>query len=377
MQKNKRTIYLIFRNTIILLIILECALGIYFSFKDTYSKSEKTETIVNSDLYPDLDKNSVKVMFSELYSQEMQWSSYTHYRFKHFKGKFNTINTDGQRKTVNFNKSSNKKTFKIFCFGGSTLYGSGARDEFTIPSMISKFLHKSFPDQPIEVFNFGCHGYIRAMENIALQKELLNGHVPDLVIFYDGVNDVVSAFQNNEAGQPSNALNRINEFNMGLTYSNRLHFMLTKTNIYNALKKLASPSFVTSQSSEKLSQSIATNYYENVKITKALSEAYNFKVLNFIQPQLFSKKNKIGIEITAVKETSYYNSLFSKTYSLFSNSTSEFSDQIINLKTVLNPYQEPFYLDFCHINERGNKIVAQEIFKTIKDSLLKTPPNEN
>ena len=45
-----------------------------------------------------------------------------------------------------------------------------------------------------------------------LELELQRGNVPDVVIFYDGVNDVFSTFQNGASGLPQNEASRVEEF---------------------------------------------------------------------------------------------------------------------------------------------------------------------
>ena len=60
----------------------------------------------------------------------------------------------------------------------------------------------------------GESGYVNTQSLLALELELRGGNVPDEVIFYDGVNDVFSTFQNNEAGLPQNEQNRATEFNL-------------------------------------------------------------------------------------------------------------------------------------------------------------------
>ena len=45
-------------------------------------------------------------------------------------------------------------------------------------------------------------------------RELQAGYRPDIVIFYDGVNDTTSAFLEGEAGLTTNEVNRRREFNL-------------------------------------------------------------------------------------------------------------------------------------------------------------------
>jgi lysophospholipase L1-like esterase len=377
MIKNKwKLLLIIVRNVAIILLVLEISIGAYSSLKTDYAQNIKINALANSRLYPDLKKDTVKQMISELYQQNMKWSSYTHYSFKAFEGVHNNIDKLGQRNTLNFTTNTTEKPYRIFGFGGSTLYGSGARDNYTIPSELSKLIKKNHPYKQVEITNFGCHGYIRSMENMALQKELLKGNIPDLVLFYDGVNDVVSALQNNQAGLPTNSANRENEFNIGISYKSRLRSLLTKSNLYQFIKTHTKTNAIDQKTAKTLSEEIVTNYLGNVKISKAISQAYNFEVLNFIQPAIYTKNNKIGIEKQALEETKVYENIFNMTYNTLLKTDTSAND-LIDISTVFSESDKPLYLDFCHINETGNETVAKSIYGVINERIFKADENEN
>ncbi|MER3445854.1 MAG: hypothetical protein C4291_03015 [Candidatus Dadabacteria bacterium] len=80
-------------------------------------------------------------------------------------------------------------------FGGSTMWGTEARDDFTIPSILSKKLWRR--GIRCDIVNFSGSGYVSTQEVIALLIELQRGNIPNLVIFYDGINDTYSAYQHN------------------------------------------------------------------------------------------------------------------------------------------------------------------------------------
>ena len=54
------------------------------------------------------------------------------------------------------------------------------------------------------VTNFGETGYVSTQNLIALMLELRAGRRPDVVVFYDGVNDTYSAYSQQRAGLPHN-----------------------------------------------------------------------------------------------------------------------------------------------------------------------------
>ena len=55
---------------------------------------------------------------------------------------------------------------------------------------------------------------MNTQEMIALVRELQQGYRPDVVVFYDGVNDTTSALLEREATLTTNEINRVREFNL-------------------------------------------------------------------------------------------------------------------------------------------------------------------
>ena len=90
--------------------------------------------------------------------------------------------------------------------GGSSLWGFGARDDQTIPSLLARSLDEQ--GWRVELKNLAEIGYVSTQEVIALTRELQAGYRPDLVIFYDGVNDTTSALLEGEPGLTTNEINR-------------------------------------------------------------------------------------------------------------------------------------------------------------------------
>jgi len=77
-------------------------------------------------------------------------------------------------------------TFRILCFGGSTMYGAGVSDEETIPAALEARLNgmaRAVPDEPrrYEVWNFGTSGYTLG-QAAHLARSKLAKLAPDLIV---------------------------------------------------------------------------------------------------------------------------------------------------------------------------------------------------
>jgi len=100
-----------------------------------------------------------------------------------------TVNSYGFKNTE-FTKEKAQGMYRIFVVGGSTAWGSGNySDETTIPGILQKIFDKQELNTNIEVINAGINGANSITES-ALIKERLVDLDPDLIIMYDGWNDL-------------------------------------------------------------------------------------------------------------------------------------------------------------------------------------------
>jgi lysophospholipase L1-like esterase len=143
----------------------------------------------------------------------MRWQPYTYWRRQPFQGTFINIDAAGERRTVEPADLA-ADAQEIWLFGGSTLWGTGSRDGGTLPSQLSALLNSEAPRWRLR--NFGEAGYVGTQARIALSLALGQGRAPALVIFYEGVNDCLSAFQQARAGLPLQEGFRALEFNSRL-----------------------------------------------------------------------------------------------------------------------------------------------------------------
>jgi len=100
-----------------------------------------------------------------------------------------TINTLGFR-GVEFSEEKPSDTYRIFMVGGSTMFGAGATsDETTIPGYLQQLLNEKDFGFDIEVINSGIQGADSNTESNLIEQKLVR-FSPDLIIIYDGWNDL-------------------------------------------------------------------------------------------------------------------------------------------------------------------------------------------
>jgi hypothetical protein len=83
------------------------------------------------------------------------------------------------------------KAVNIFVFGGSTTVGSGVDDDRTIPAALQSILRERgrSGEATVNVYNFGVGAFFSSQEVTYFQNQLRYGHIPDMVVFVDGLND--------------------------------------------------------------------------------------------------------------------------------------------------------------------------------------------
>src|SRR4030042_2677597 len=193
---------LILGITLLILILLEIGITL-FSYRKGYLQSPSPDIKIDPRSQAEVYYNIpwVKDYFKELgESFKTKWKSYVYWRREPFKGNYINIDDKGLRVTIGSNNipSGFNSTYRIFMFGGSTLWGTGARDAYTIPSLLSKYLAKK--GMNTKIANYGENGYVSTQEVIELLLQLQKENIPNVVIFYDGVNDIFSAYQHSIAG---------------------------------------------------------------------------------------------------------------------------------------------------------------------------------
>jgi hypothetical protein len=306
--------------------------------------------------------------FREAKLRETEYVSFIGWRSKHFSGKAITIfGPYGQRRTVG-QADPDKPT--VYFFGGSSMWGTGVDDASTIPSLFTKI--SRFPSQ-----NFGQTGYTAHQSLVLLIQVLQDGHRPDIVVFYDGGNDVTA-----KCRRELNPWSDEREAKIAAA----LKYCKKQANGYG-ISYLVSPlysvmqSFVSRQSvrqytrntgfdcdTNKLkAEKIAENLIEDWKMAKKLVELYNGKFIAILQPiSFYSHTLDRGI-------SEEHKPNFDSVYPLIKKKMQIEVGQY-DLTDELNR-SEYIYTSFAHLGPRGNEYVARRIFDLIKILQADVAPN--
>ena len=297
-----RYVWLVLGITVLLFAIIETVLSTGFEIYDRHTT--KPDPRVAADAHGNAPW--VNSYYQEFLTSrdDVRWMPYVYWRRTPRQGPYINIDDRGIRATT----PGSPTGLKIYMFGGSTMWGTGARDDYTIPSMLSKELQRK--GVAASITNFGESGWVSFQSHVALQLELREGRRPDLVIFYDGVNDTFAGFQQGVAGRPHNESNRVAEFNFlrkplqqrlamaAADIARRLSArrfvrLLTspanEVNLTIELEKAAPGARSDPAAKERLARQVIDAYASTVELVQALGDRYQFKSLFYWQPTVSHK----------------------------------------------------------------------------------------
>ena len=291
-----------------------------------------------------------------------------------FHGKYFNV-VDGKRITVGQPDVSENT---IYVFGGSTIYNSEVPDDLTIPSFLQRLFSSNYGDR-FKVENLGTTTVTTAQQLERLKT--INLKPNDIVVFYDGVNDVLQGVYQANPEETMVETNRriISEMGAG----QRLLFY-----VFNWLQRRST--FVkiffdpyTHEGPEHLKDKELVNillagmgkrYQGNIMAAASYAAAHDVLFFHFLQPQLFSKNG----------HSKYEKELMNNKYIVHAGTEYSFRAGYKVLKDVQGKFvslfpnfdvsnalddqsqNDEYYLDFCHVEDKANEKIARVIFERIK-----------
>jgi len=121
------------------------------------------------------------------------------FRFSNKASTYTNI-VDGVR--TSYQSQAPGKKPSVWFFGASALFGDGQRDDHTIPSEFARLAEAD--GIPVEVRNYGRPGIAMWQELELFQQLVASGQKPDLVVFYDGFNDLAWQMNLQLSADPTN-----------------------------------------------------------------------------------------------------------------------------------------------------------------------------
>jgi len=312
----------------------------------------------------------------------LRWQSYVYWRRRPRRGEYINIGPDGLRKTISAPRPEGASPpLKVFMFGGSTMWGLGAGDDSTIPSIFAEEAKNKGIN--CEVVNFGQYAYVSTQEVIELTLQLQKGNIPDVVIFYDGVNDTFGGFQLSVPGLPHDEIRREKEFCLlerkelqSLAAQSAIRQLSTMRFLHGVLEKSGlrgdnvQPIHLEYEKaiSDKgaLAHGVVGTYLNNIKLVQTLSQSYGFRSLFYWQPVIYTKRHLTEYERQSLELDVNYPGMkefYLETYAVVQQSSAGLNKKVAfhDMSSIFSDNREPIFVDFNHMGGKGNGFIARRM----------------
>jgi hypothetical protein len=348
-----KIVNVIFLLTLVLLLALELALRIAFYVRDYLAQDAAIHIQQSMPNYTDDVigfKNETKNFRGYPYKAFLGWVS------PDIKGEY--LNVENGRRVTELSSAIERNETMHF-FGGSTMWGHGVLDKNTIPSLVSKQLK-------ITTINYGEQAYNSRQELNLLIDNLDVLNTNDVVIFYDGVNDV---YHNCRSYNSPNGHAREFFFKDLLAddkYREGINDWLDNLSLYRLVKGLAARislnedaarrGYHNSCVSPEYAERVANFVVGNWKVADAVLSAKGVTFLCALQPNPYTFNGTINYSMEEMKIQigSVYPLIKEKARNL--SCFVDYSDRLL---------VDNFTDSCCHVNERGNREISSMLSSTI------------
>jgi hypothetical protein len=342
------------RNTLILLALAYFSIPIIDATWSTFSeRGSKRAHLINYQATPWAAEH-----FKEVEEIESGYLGYVGWRRKPFSGRTVTIDPV-ERIRVTPQIPGLAETAPTYFFGGSTMWGTGANNESTIPAYYQEIAKE-------RAVNYGETGWTAHQSLNQLMKVMQEGRRPAKVVFYDGVNDVATKCRReNDFFSHSNEQRLRDAFELEPT-SFRYYMRSVLHAANNVSEKIfgtesAGQNFYDCASDPRKAMLIADALVGDWEIAKHVAETYGSRFFAFLQPVAFlsnTRLSHLSLDADFAKQ-------YAAVYPLIRLKMKERGIGI-DMSAVLDR-DEYFYIDFCHVSPNGNRVIAEAIKMAVTD----------
>jgi lysophospholipase L1-like esterase len=268
-----------------------------------------------------------------------------------------TVNVvDGVRRTWRPPQCSCRRR-TVWMYGGSTTFGLGQRDDHTIASELARIAWRD--GIALDVVNRGVPGDLHWQEATRFAWDLQSGPTPDLVLFYDGVNEIWATGELLSAGRGD--IDRPAEPLIDQVWKGVLDN--TDSNPPPAPPGAGVPtsSSLPVPGPAEIGRTAVERYGRSLGMSRDLVEANGLVAHWFWQPSRLSRPPVEGEPTNGDGEAR-------------ARATTEAAEAAIpagvhDLTDVFDAFPGPLFSDDVHHNEVGARLVAEAIYQRIRADL--------
>lgn len=234
--------------------------------------------------------------------------------------------------------------YKILILGGSNTETNRAPFPCWVEIMFNNYLK----GKNVTIFNGAISGYTSSQEIMKLLRDI-DGIKPDLVLSYGGYNNLYQYVEK----------------------SNRPFHVALSHRAFSQYAREEKLEMANELSDNNSNENVFECWVKHMKYMHAISMINKSDFCAFVQPFIYTKKILNQHEKRLVK---MLGAIFSseminkcKEYITMAKKVSKEYNYIFDFTTILE--QKDVYMDICHVNEEGNKMIAEKIWMVVKERI--------
>jgi lysophospholipase L1-like esterase len=303
---------------------------------------------------------------------------------------------DGLRLTTGYKAVSSQSNtpdadpVKLFVIGGSTTFCRSVPNRFTWPSILQKELIER--KKTVKVFNLGTISITSTQELERLKFEFGKGNIPDYLVIYNGVNDIYQGIKNKEPrglmlkGLLKEKRKKKWQWRSGNSLAanpplmNKTSMFFYRHSVFYSLlfDLLTTPPLLphisNSEQLNRLAKQTANVYKENILAVHELCRKHDVPLLVFLQPVMYLLERPLLPYEQSIER--YWGKTiavsFRAGYPLLRNAIIELRQEGVHawdLTNLFDNVKKPVFIDYCHVESRGNALIARSILNRILEVL--------
>jgi lysophospholipase L1-like esterase len=287
------------------------------------------------------------------------------------------VDAGGIRRSYEPRIAAGVRPVEVYFFGGSTMWGEYARDEHTMPSEVARMAEAD--GIPVHVVNYGESGWVSWQEALLFIQLAESGVRPDVAVFLDGFNDVLtagfrashdeeSAVPWGPAQVPSNLL-----FGGQITPEMSLRTGLDHNSALTRIERgfiPPDPELVPPEEFRSTEETVADavrTLTMSANVESRTAEAYGVVRAAFIQPAINTRHPMPDGDRPLSEEGPFGGREMARRYDGF---LAAFHDpRFVRITDAYEGIAQPIMIDEVHTNEVGYRAVAAAIYRHIAPQL--------
>jgi hypothetical protein len=265
---------------------------------------------------------------------------------------------------------------RIWIFGGSTVMSVEVPDAYTPASVVQRLANEA--NWPITVENLGATT-VSIRHQLFRLRTMTPVGAGDIVVFYDGVNDIVqSLYYENPTG---NMVEENRKALARLSLPQRIAFSLNarfgaRSAFVRRFIDPTQPARREIDLSPRELTSLEEGYYRAIVEAAGFAAARGARFFHFVQPSIYTVARLSPYEQSLTENGWLYptelREVYAAGYPALRRAAQRASAQgvtSIDLSGAFDARRQEIFLDYCHVTEPGNEIIGRAIYATLRESL--------